>query len=311
MSGTLRRPAWCAALIVIAAAVGTATPPARARVDPQAQATGTLDTIDVQAARRLEERRREVERYVKAVLVEPFAGSLARWRLPVCPIVAGVPREQGEFVLARLSRIIADAGAPLGPEQCQPNFYIVVTANPAALLDGWRRRDKHLFGDGSSLRVRRFLDSQQPVRVWYNAQIASGDGTPLSLDAIAGASTASQYLTNTRSKGSRLQFDDVRALDTVLVIVDAGRLGAKGIGQLADYVAMVGLAEVKPDTAGTTSPSILRLFSAAPGGEPAELSDWDKALLKALYHTPQTDRMQVRDIQNDVLRDVARAAASE
>ena len=37
--------------------------------------------------------------------------SLTRWHLPICPLVAGLPAEQGEAVLTRLSQIAAAADA--------------------------------------------------------------------------------------------------------------------------------------------------------------------------------------------------------
>src|SRR6185437_12333226 len=37
----------------------------------------------------------------------------ARWRSPVCPTVLGLSRDDGEFILARLSQIAREAGVPL------------------------------------------------------------------------------------------------------------------------------------------------------------------------------------------------------
>jgi len=45
-------------------------------------------------------------------------------------LVAGLPRDKGEFVLARLSQVASDAGIPLAPEKCAPNFLVVVTPDP-------------------------------------------------------------------------------------------------------------------------------------------------------------------------------------
>jgi hypothetical protein len=45
------------------------------------------------------------------------------WGQRVCPLVAGLPQAQGEFMLARLSEAARRAKVPLAPEKCQPNFY--------------------------------------------------------------------------------------------------------------------------------------------------------------------------------------------
>ena len=58
--------------------------------------------------------------------VEP----LARWNVPICPLVAGLPAEQGEFILQRVSQALVAAETPLGPSDCKPNLHIVFTAEP-------------------------------------------------------------------------------------------------------------------------------------------------------------------------------------
>jgi hypothetical protein len=38
---------------------------------------------------------------------------VARWQAPVCPLVTGLARQSGEFVLGRLSEIARTAAVPL------------------------------------------------------------------------------------------------------------------------------------------------------------------------------------------------------
>src|SRR5687768_8028461 len=45
--------------------------------------------------------------------------SLVRWRKPICPLVAGLTREQGEFILYGVTQAAAAAGAPLDAKECQ------------------------------------------------------------------------------------------------------------------------------------------------------------------------------------------------
>src|SRR5579864_5545502 len=61
---------------------------------------------------------RRVGTFVNAIAVKPGSESLARWQLqiPLCPLVAGMSKTDGEYVLARVSKIAAAAGAPLAPE---------------------------------------------------------------------------------------------------------------------------------------------------------------------------------------------------
>ena len=91
--------------------------------------------------------------FVGQIAAKPYESSLARWQTvaPICPLVAGLSREDGEYILARLSKIAAAAGAPLAPEHCKPNLYIVVSADPDALLKAWNKRDVWMFGDRKSV----------------------------------------------------------------------------------------------------------------------------------------------------------------
>ena len=102
--------------------------------------------------------------------------SLARWNKPICPLVAGIPREQGEFILQHLSQAARAAGAPLAARKCKPNFHVVIVSEPDELLDLWRKRAPRLFGGESPTKVRRVLSKPRPVRVWYNLRADCAEG---------------------------------------------------------------------------------------------------------------------------------------
>ena len=54
-----------------------------------------LDTITVEAKRKLEH---QVDQFVQAAIVHRVGEPLMRWDTPVCPLVAGLSKEHGEFV---------------------------------------------------------------------------------------------------------------------------------------------------------------------------------------------------------------------
>jgi hypothetical protein len=47
------------------------------------------------------------------------------------------------------------------------------------------------------------------------------------------------------------------------------------------------------------------LFRASEDTRPKEMTVWDKALLHALYTTPQKNRMQLSEMQTAALNDIA------
>ena len=259
-----------------------------------------IDTITVEAARHREEVERQVKAFVGQIAVKPYQSSLARWQtvVPMCPLVAGLPRADGEFILTRISKIAAAAGAPLASEHCKPNLYIVVSANPDALLKAWNKRDVWMFGDESDqggTKIRKFLNSDSPIRVWYNAELYSDEGTPLgNLEGRA----------NLRANATRIVFNDTRDLTSALIMVDSTRARGVNFGQLASYIAMLALAEIRAGADGADAPSILHLFSRPENDRPPGLSSWDEAFLKALYHTEQTDKQQLGEIKTTMIQEI-------
>ncbi|MEP6546687.1 MAG: hypothetical protein ABJD53_04420 [Gammaproteobacteria bacterium] len=281
---------------------------------PQASPLSDLAAITVEAARERSLIEHQVESFVSAIAIAPYQESLARWETSICPLVAGLPRDHGEFILRRISEIAAAAGAPLAAEHCRANFYVIVSADPDALLKAWRKRDPNIFGDEGERKIRGFLCAGGPARVWYNANLAASDGTPLTLDVpgltAGGLSTGSSSAlsgvpNNTHALGFRLKRDEVRELSSVIVTIDSRRARGVSFGQLADYIALAGLAEVRLDAAVGNLPTIFNLFSAGGKDSPPALSAWDQAFLKALYHSDPTDKTQLSAIKGSVVRDVA------
>jgi hypothetical protein len=73
------------------------------------------------------------------------------------------------------------------------------------------------------------------------------------------------------------------SIRSATVIIDATQSGGASIETLADFAALVLLAEVKP---GARSSSISVLAAFGGYDPPKGLTDWDMAFLKALYRIP-------------------------
>ena len=300
MSRYYRRPrTLCGALAHMGFALIVSCPAARAQTP--AETPAPLDSITVEAARHRELLVQQAKSFVGRIAAKPYDSSMARWQTvaPICPLVAGLPRDDGEYILTRVSSIAAAAGAPLAGEHCKANLYIVVSATPDVLLKSWNKRDVNMFGDEADQgggKMRKFLNSKSPIRVWYNAELYSEEGTPLG---------NREGRTNGRAQATRIVFNSARDLTSALVMIDGPRAQGVNFGQLAAYIAMVGLAEVRADADLTDAPTILHLFSGPANDRPAGLSRWDQAFLKALYRTEQTDRQQLEEIKTAVAAEIA------
>lgn len=269
----------------------------------------SVDQITVQAQR--EKLKTEVDRFVSSAVVQSrYDGALERWTyLAVCPQVAGLNKAQGEFLLSRLSQIATSAGVPLGGDKCKPNFFVIVTEEPESALK--KITSAHgIFDSQRGPALDQFVATPRPIRVWRNIGLTSIDGVnhfksrgEKYYDDEAPSNTMpSQY-------GSRLNVSTVtRDILSALVVVDAGKVHDLNYGQLADYIGLAGFAQVDLDRDLTNAPTILNLFRAPPSTRPQELTAWDKALLHALYSTPQRNKTQLSEMQAVVFTDITAKA---
>lgn len=109
--------------------------------------------------------------------------------------------------------------------------------------------------------------------------------------------------TATTSTGTRLQHVQIQALSTVIIVVDLNQLQQVNFGQLADYIGMVGLAQIRADADNEEVPSILSLLRH-PQTAPQALTVWDQALLRALYTTSQANVMQASAIKVSMVKTI-------
>jgi hypothetical protein len=244
-------------------------------------------------------------------VLENYEG-LARWTRPLCPLVTGLTREQGEFVLERLSEIARAAGAPLAGEQCRPNLFIFVTPQPKALLQAMEDRYFSVaFGNARPAEVDDFINTPRAVRVWHGAYWTPGAGTvqvhslaPSAQLSGGGLSGPPTYTNAGMDGASRLVTQGVWTFGNVYAVVDATQLRGVTQGQFADYMAMVSLAQIKLSAHLGDAQSILSLFAGSPQSVPAGMSAWDSAFLKGLYQTMHNTTMQRSLITHSMTRDL-------
>jgi hypothetical protein len=296
---TARQGWWIAATLIVQACIAI---PAGA---------DSLDQITVQAQRDREKLKHDVDAFVSSAIVQShYDGSLERWTyVEVCPQVAGLNNEQGEFLLARLSKIARTAGVPLAGEKCKPNFFVIVTEEPELLLKKMTRA--HGVFDGQrGPELDQFVTTPRPIRVWRNIGLTSIDGAnhfkahgeKYYKDEAPSNTMPSQY-------GSRLNVSTVtRDIVSAIVVVDAAKVRGLNFGQLADYIGLVGLAQVDLDKELADTPTILNLFRTPAAARPQEMTAWDKALLHALYSTQQRNKMQLSEMQTVAFKDIAAKA---
>lgn len=301
-------------VVALAALVACLLPTAVLRA-----AADSIPTLTVESSREAQQLKHDVDVFVSSAIGKSWDESLMRWNRPICPLVAGLSRPMAEFVLLRLSNLARSVHAPLDGEQCKPNLFVLVAQNPSAFLKLLWRHEPNLFDTRNGIEpAKRFIETPRPIRAWYNASEMGADDTPaatitsiLSQSAGLGAAGADYpVFSQPSSLGSRLSHSVVRNLSEVIVVIDANQIGKINVGQLADYVGMIGLAQIDLDKNLGHAPSILKVFNAQEGPAPLEMTEWDRALLTALYSTSQKSRLQISEMQTAVFKEVAAQSAA-
>jgi len=287
------------------------TPAPLAAPEPVAKPKAELPGITIEAIKERQAVRLQVDHFVTAVVVRPWDESLIRWNVPICPLVAGLPREFGEFMLKRISQAAINVHARLAGKVCHPNVYVVATDFPDLLLKKWWARDRHMYNTARGIQpIERFVHSRRPIRVWYNAGSGCGGGAPVSPGASAVALAGfgapgfgPPVCTGGDGIDTHLTYGGIRSISSAIIVIDLRQMRKVTIQQMSDYVALVTLADVRLDADPTSAPSILWLFSRST--PPPGLSSWDQALLYSLYNTNQADKLQVPEMESTMVTRIA------
>jgi hypothetical protein len=218
--------------------------------------------------------------FVAEVSVPTANGRLARWDRKICPSVVGLKAPYGQRLVDRIAAVSTAVGLQAGAPGCRPNMVIVATddsqalarsvvdANPKAFV-GWERG---LSRGREALTA--FVETPAPVRWWHVTRTRTADGGDFDRGATVRVRGVSRLRATTR--------DD---FDHVIVLVDVNRIGMIRFETLADYITMVGLAQIDPDVSVAPGVSIIGLFADRDHGVEAArgLTEWDAAYLLGLY----------------------------
>jgi hypothetical protein len=235
--------------------------------------------------------------FVGAIAVPTrLTGKLARWETPICPAVDGVNDSAAAFITRRLRDVAAGAGAPVSTDpDCRANIQITFTTTPQQLVDDIRRRQRPLLGYHDTYRQLGLLARfRRPVQAWYatatgdarghaQTDVATGGflslNTGFSLPAAINIPDAKTFAT----LGSRLG-DGLQAhLRHVTIIADPTQLLDHEMGPVADYIAMLALAQMQRLDHCQPLPSITNLLAPGCAAVPTGLSDIDLGYLRGLY----------------------------
>jgi hypothetical protein len=240
-------------VLAVAALGGLAAAPPAA----QGQALPT-ENVTVNGAKLAPEEklRAFVRTYTAASAV---TGKMARWKVGICPLVTGLPEAYSKFVTARVRQVAGMVGAPVGEAACKSNIDIVFTLHPQVLLDDVRKKHHVFLGYHDAAEEERLATVTHPVQAWYTTQTVDLNGTTYIDDKLR--NHGGFYIENPQgSKYGQIFIPDARVehvtgshlgdglsseLYHVIITVDLARVQGQTVGALADYVAMLSLAQTQ------------------------------------------------------------------
>jgi hypothetical protein len=259
-----------------------------------ADASQPVDEVIVRG-RRLGEIENDLRIYIDKFLdqvAKPVNGrGYARWHRSVCIGVHNLENAAAQYVVDRISRLALELGLEAGEPGCTPQVNIVFATNAKETASFMVDRQPRIFRpmagfagtDLGRAALDEFVKSDRPVRWWdVSVPVSAHDGG-LAIEVPAGRTCAEAFCPPkvTVEGPSRIHNGTIDELWDVIIIVDATQLTGTTWQQLADYLAVVSLAQINPNTDPSEFDSILNLFSnpAAYSG----LTDWDRSYLHAMY----------------------------
>ena len=291
-----------------------------------APAQAQVESVTVTAAREA-----AIAKFIETrAAVTRMTGKLARWTVPVCPVVHGIPANFAAFITGHIRDVAAQVDAPVdGDKDCRGNIQIVFTSSPRALLDNIRQKHPNFLGlyDNRG-QARAMTQLKHPVHAYYATQTADlrgnvqpdtrkTTGITIELPGIPipgkGDSTVSlpsggQMVTMTLPGASAMSVSGTRYLGDglssefrhVVMVVDTAKVATLEMGSLSDNLAMLALSQPNDFDTCQDLPSISNLLitpACAAANTPQSMSPHDLGYLRGLYKSRAQDAGRVQKDQ--------------
>lgn len=296
--------------LALAASLFAAPLPQTVPAPPVDPATAPVDLEDIVVeGSRLED---TTERFVREVGAPSRRRGLARWRNGICAGVANLQNDAAQFIVDRVSDTARDLDLKVGAPGCEPSILIVATTDAKAFTPQFVASRPRLFQVGGAgmdrgdAALAAFETSDSPVR-WWHVSVPVTETGQIAVRIPGFCQNSCQgpmdYAPQIETLSSRLMNRTEDDLKRVFIIVDVDKIANVSLDQLADYIAMVALAQIDPEADTSGYATILNLFddpAYAPG-----LTQWDKAYLKGLYDAQRT-RASVGAARAEVVSSIIR-----
>jgi hypothetical protein len=202
--------------------------------------------------------------------------------------VRNIPAGYAAFITKRIKAIAESVGAPTR-EPCKFNIEIIFTAEPQAILDKVAEADPRLLGYHFIHDTKRAATVTAPIQAWYVTSTSNSLETYID-DPYRGAPGG--------SAGSRFSHGLYSVFNHILIIANTDKVAGYPIGPIADYIAMLALAQAKGTDNCAEMSSILDYLSPDCAEKPESLTVADKTFLEGLY---AMDKAEIGSLQKSTI----------
>ena len=247
-----------------------------------------------------------IQKFVDSISV-PTGPQIARFHIAVCPVALGLPDEAAHVIEERIRETARGVGAQVARKRpCEANLLFIAVEDGSAFLMELRRARRDWLDGVSDFEIRAMIASPRPVRAWAITSLRNEDGLR---EGTSAASASGSHFQSQRTlrvmSASILKLPTRVDVEGAIVLIDRSALTGLSLAQVADYVAMRGLARTREPSSDQVD-SILALFSPGDGPRPQALSGADIVYLQSLYRSGGTASAAVekgrmaRDIKRDI-----------
>ena len=167
-------------------------------------------------------------------------------------------------------------GLKVAEPGCDPNLLVIVVADGRKTVSRLIQRRTANFRSQALSDVRRIVAEPGSARAWVEIETRSRDG-----DRPVNDPDAPPLLTVQGS--SRIANGFRRDIVSAIVVIDAAAAAGRDAAQIADYAAMRGLSDARPDRMSGAA-SILDEFTPKRDTDaPRALTPLDRGILRGLY----------------------------
>jgi len=238
-----------------------------------------------------------VREFVNEVAAPNRNRGIARWEKDVCIGVANLRGAAAQYIVDRMSTVALEIGLTPGEPGCEANVIVIASDAPDRVAEELvNERLNVLIMGGSGMDQGRaalnaFASSDRPVRWWQiSMPIDSQTGAAaIRLPGECGGSCTggADFGPKVRLPTStRLSSPIVDSLIRTVIIVDLEQVRGVTVQQLADYLAMVTLAQIDPDADTHAFQAVLNVFENPASAD--GLTEWDQTYLQGLYRANRT-----------------------